>query len=147
VSLLREGRQIDMSIPSRPVRVFLAEDNRADVFLVEMALKEHHIPFSLHSVEDGEEALKLVDRFGADEPIPDIALLDLNLPRQEGDQVLRSLRAHPCCASIPIVVMTSSDSDRDRAVAERYQAVFFSKPSDLSGFLELGILVKSLCRS
>jgi CheY-like chemotaxis protein len=135
-----------MSTPPRLLRVFLAEDNRADVFLVEMALKEHQVPFSMYSAEDGEEALKLVERFGRDEPIPDIALLDLNLPRQEGDQVIRSLRAHPCCAAIPIVVMTSSDSDRDRAMAERYGAVFFSKPSDLSGFLELGGLVRSLCK-
>lgn len=134
-----------MTEQTRTVRVFLAEDNRADVYLVEMALKEHQIPFALRLVEDGDEALRVVERFGEDEPVPDIALLDLNLPRQEGDQIVRRLRQHPCCESIPIVIMTSSDSERDRAMAKTYNAVFFSKPADLSGFLELGSLVKDLC--
>jgi CheY-like chemotaxis protein len=87
----------------------------------------------------------MVAAFGETEPVPDIALLDLNLPRQDGDQVLRSLRNHSCCGNTPIVIMTSSDSVRDRDTADRYKAVFFSKPSDLTSFLELGGLVKTLC--
>lgn len=129
----------------RPLRIFLAEDNRADVYLVELALREQDLPFRLVLASDGEAALKLVSAFGETEPVPDIALLDVNLPRQDGDRVLRSLRSHPCCGCIPIVVMTSSDSIRDRNTADRYEAVFFSKPSDLGGFLELGRLVKRLC--
>ena len=128
-----------------PLRVFLAEDNRADVYLVELALKEEELPFTLRLASDGEEALRVVAAFGDTEPVPDIALLDLNLPRQDGDQVLRSLRNHPNCATTPIVIMTSSDSVRDRDTAGQYQAIFFSKPSDLGGFLELGRLVKTLC--
>jgi len=128
-----------------PLRVFLAEDNRADAYLVDIALKEHKIDFVLRSVSDGEEAIRAVERFGSSEPIPDIALLDLNLPRQEGDKILRSIRQQACCNSLPIVLMTSSENERDRATAEQYQAVFFSKPSDLAGFLELGALVRSLC--
>lgn len=134
-----------MTEQTRTVRVFLAEDNRADVYLVEIALKEHQIPFALRLVEDGDEALRIVERFGEEEPVPDIALLDLNLPRQEGDQIVCRLRQHPRCGSIPIVIMTSSDSERDRAMAKTYNAVFFSKPADLAGFLELGSLVKELC--
>jgi CheY-like chemotaxis protein len=129
----------------RPLRIFLAEDNRADVYLVELALREEELPFTLRLVSDGEAALRMVAAFGETEPLPDIALLDVNLPRQDGDQVLRSLRSHPCCGCTPIVIMTSSDSFRDRETAERYQAVFFPKPSDLTGFLELGRLVKRLC--
>jgi chemotaxis family two-component system response regulator Rcp1 len=128
-----------------PLRVFLAEDNRADVYLVELALKEEDLPFTMRLACDGEEALRAVAEFGETEPVPDIALLDLNLPRHDGDQVLRSLRNHPHCATTPIVIMTSSDSVRDRDTAGQYQAVFFSKPSDLTGFLELGRLVKTLC--
>ena len=130
---------------ARPLRVFLAEDNRADAYLVDIALKEHKVEFVLQSVSDGEEAIRVVERFGRSEAVPDIALLDLNLPRQEGDKILRSIRQQPCCASIPIVVMTSSEDQRDRATAERYQAAFFSKPPDLARFLELGALVRSLC--
>ncbi|HEX4227335.1 MAG TPA: response regulator [Bryobacteraceae bacterium] len=129
----------------RPLRIFLAEDNRADVYLVELALKEEDLQFILCLASDGEAALKIVATFGETEPAPDIALLDLNLPRHDGDQVLRSLRNHPRCACTPIIIMTSSDSVRDRDTAQRYQAVFFTKPSDLSGFLELGRLVKTLC--
>jgi CheY-like chemotaxis protein len=129
----------------RPLRIFIAEDNRADVYLVELALKEEELPFILRLASDGEAALKIVATFGDTEPVPDIALLDLNLPRQDGDQVLRSLRNHPGCGCMPIVIMTSSDSVRDRDTAKRYQAAFFTKPSDLSGFLELGRLVKRLC--
>jgi CheY-like chemotaxis protein len=130
---------------ARPLRVFLAEDNRADVYLVDIALREHKVEFVLRSVSDGEEAIRVVERFGRGEAVPDIALLDLNLPRQEGDKILRSIRQQPYCASMPIVVMTSSEDQRDRAIAERYQAAFFSKPSDLAGFLEIGALVRSLC--
>lgn len=129
----------------RPLHVFLAEDNRADIYLVELALKEEDLPFILRLASDGESALKIVATFGETEPVPDIALLDLNLPRQDGDQVLLSLRNHPCCGCTPIIVMTSSDTVRDRDTAARYQAVFFTKPSDLSGFLALGQLVKKLC--
>jgi CheY-like chemotaxis protein len=129
----------------RPLRIFLAEDNRADVYLVELALKEEDLPFVLCLASDGEAALKMVATFGETEPVPDIALLDLNLPRQDGDQVLRSLRNHPGCGCTPIVIMTSCDTVRDRNTAERYQAVFFSKPSDLGAFLELGRVVKRLC--
>jgi CheY-like chemotaxis protein len=130
---------------ARPVNVFLAEDNRADVYLLELALREENMPFILRLASDGEEAMKAVTSFGIGEAVPDIVLLDLNLPRQDGDQVLRSLRDQECCARIPIVIMTSSDSVHDRDTAEQYGAVFFSKPSDLDGFLELGRLVKSLC--
>jgi len=132
--------------PAQPWRVFLAEDNRADVYLVELALKEEDLPFALHLAKNGEEALRIVSAFGETEPPPDIALVDLNLPRQDGEQVLRSLRNRSCCCRTPIVVMTSSESNRDRAIAAEHQAAFFVKPSDLTGFLQLGRLVKSLCQ-
>jgi CheY-like chemotaxis protein len=134
-----------MSQPhDRPLRVFLAEDSRPDVRLVEMALKEHTIPFTMRVVTNGEEAIDAVKRFGSEEEHPDIALLDLNLPRQGGAKVIQHLRSQPGCEQTPIVVMTSSQSERDRALASRFHAVFFAKPSDLREFLQLGALVKSL---
>ncbi len=129
----------------RPLRIFLAEDNRADVYLVEIALREHKLDFILQVLSDGEEAIQAVVRFGQGEAAPDIALLDLNLPRQEGDKILSAIRQQPCCSSMPVVLMSSSDSQRDRATAEQYQATFFSKPPELAGFLALGPLVHSLC--
>lgn len=120
--------------PAQPLRVFLAEDNRADVYLVELALREENLTFNLRLASDGEEALRVVAAFGETERAPDIALLDVNLPRQDGDQVLRSLRSSPCCGRTPIVIMTSSDSVRDRDLAARYGAVFFLSRRTSRGF-------------
>ena len=122
----------------------MAEDNRGDVHLVQLALREHGVPFTMRVANDGELALDVVNRLGKDEKVPDLAVLDLNLPRQEGEKVLRSLRSHPCCGTTPVIVMTSSLNQRDRAVAERYNAEYFVKPTDLNAFLELGALVKKL---
>ncbi|MGH9583898.1 MAG: response regulator [Bryobacteraceae bacterium] len=131
----------------RPLLIFIAEDNRADVYLVEMALKDRGVRFALRWVSDGEQAMRAAGEFGRTEPVPDIALLDLNLPREEGDHVLEVLRRNPCCRALPIIVMTSSESPRDRDRAEQFGAAFFSKPSTLNQFLQLGDLVKSMCAS
>lgn len=132
---------------TRPLRVFVAEDSRADVCLVEMALVEHTIPFTMCLVTNGDEALDAVVRFGSGNEQPDIALLDLNLPRQGGEAVIRSLRGQPGCERIPIVLMTSSESERDRALADELRVVFFSKPADLAEVMALGALVKSLLQA
>lgn len=129
----------------RPLLVFIAEDNRADVYLVELALKEQGLRFALHWVADGEQAVHAAGAFGSTEPVPDIALLDLNLPREGGNRVLETLRGNACCRALPVIVMTSSESERDRDTAKEFGAAFFSKPSTLNQFLQIGGLVKSMC--
>ena len=129
---------------SHQVHVFLAEDNQADVRLIELALAEHRLDCRLTLVTDGEQAMKAVACFGSTHPIPDIAMLDLNLPRQAGDTVMRSIREHRCCAHTPIIVMSSVQRSRDKNLAEQFGAVFFEKPATLSEFLMLGGLVKQL---
>lgn len=131
--------------PAQPLRVFLAEDNRADVYLVELALREENLTFNLRLASDGEEALRVVAAFGETERAPDIALLDVNLPRQDGDQVLRSLRSSPCCGRTPIChydLVRQRSRPRSRGTL---RSRLFFEPSDLTGFLELGRLVKTLC--
>jgi two-component system, chemotaxis family, response regulator Rcp1 len=128
----------------RSIQVFLAEDNRADVFLVELALQEHGIRFELLTVSDGEEAIRTVNGFGNGVPCPDIALIDQNLPKLDGDEVISILRAHPECHSVPIVVMSSSETHRELALAARFGAVYFRKPSSLPDFMKLGAVAKSL---
>jgi CheY-like chemotaxis protein len=128
----------------KPVNIFLAEDNPADIFLVEMALKERSFQYVLRAVSDGAEALDCVARFGVEEPVPDLALLDLNLPRHEGASIIRSIREKPCCRHTKIIVMSSSIRQLDRDLAAQFDASFFSKPSDLASFLELGALIESL---
>jgi CheY-like chemotaxis protein len=132
---------------ARPLRIFLAEDSRADACLVEMALQEHTTPYTMRLVTNGEDAIDAVTRFGNGEEQPDIALLDLNLPRQGGDKVIRSFRNQPGCETTPVVLMTSTETERERALATEFDAAFFSKPADLAEFMQLGALVKSLLDS
>ncbi len=128
----------------RPFKIFLAEDSKADAYLIELALQEHGLRFELFTVFDGEEALKAVGNFGDGAPCPDIALIDQNMPRENGGTVMQLLREHPDCASIPIIIMSSTESKTDQCLVERFGAVFFRKPNNLPAFLELGALTKSL---
>ena len=122
--------------------IFLAEDNPADVYLLKEALAaESSDDIQMVVAQDGEEALDFVQRRGAfqDAARPDLIILDLNLPKSDGSDVLRSIRESSELSSIPVVILTSSDSPRDRAVVERLGAShFMTKPSDLDAFLALG---------
>ncbi len=129
------------------LHILLAEDNEGDVMLVEQALEEHQIHHQLHVVKDGAEALGFVAEMGLNNgpPFPDLVLLDLNLPKIDGAKVLQHFRKHLVCALTPVIVVTSSDSPRDR---ERVKALgadaYFRKPSDLKEFMVLGGLIKEL---
>jgi CheY-like chemotaxis protein len=131
----------------REIHVLLAEDNRGDVMLVREALAAHNIPHELYVAINGEEAIDFVTRMGnpGEAPCPDILLLDLNLPRIDGHEVLRRFRGHPRCTETPVVIVSSSDSLRDR---EQVQALgvdrYFKKPITFDGFMELGGIVKEL---
>jgi CheY-like chemotaxis protein len=122
-------------------RILVAEDNPADVYLLREALSQHPAQVELVVVVDGEEALDYIDKRGrfSDAPKPDLFVLDLNLPKSDGNDVLRRIREKPELNSIPVVVLTSSDSPRDRNVAASLGAAsFLTKPSDLDQFLALG---------
>jgi chemotaxis family two-component system response regulator Rcp1 len=127
------------------LQILLAEDNPGDVLLVEKALEEHDIQHTLHVVQDGAEALQYLSTMGQTKaaPCPDIILLDLNLPKIEGAQVLAEFRKHPACAQTPVIVVTSSGTPRDRArVSKLGVSRFFTKPTDFENFLELGAIVR-----
>ena len=129
------------------LHILLAEDNFGDVLLVRQALKVHHVMHELHVVQDGAEALSFVTQMGQSPqtPFPDVVLMDLNLPKTDGPEVLREFRTHPECARTPVVVITSSDAQKDRArTAELGVAHYFKKPSDLDAFMELGALVRKV---
>jgi CheY-like chemotaxis protein len=129
----------------KPLHILVAEDNYADVILFQEALEHHEIEHELHVVPDGEAALNFVARMGTsrETPCPDLVLLDLNLPKVDGPTVLEEFRKHPECAQTPVIVVTSSDAERDRAnVAALDLTTYFRKPSDFDAFMELGALVK-----
>jgi two-component system, chemotaxis family, response regulator Rcp1 len=131
----------------KEIQVLLAEDNRGDVLLVCEALAAHHLSYKLHVAADGEEAVDFIARMGlpGEAPCPDIFLLDLNLPRVDGYEVLRQFRRHPECAATPVVVVSSSDSLRDRQqVSALGVARYFRKPTNFDAFMQLGAIVREL---
>lgn len=126
------------------LHILLAEDNRGDVLLIEQALAEHHIRHELHVVHDGEQALRFIEQMGksGSTPCPDLLLLDLNLPKVEGQQVLTEFRKHPQCSNTPVIVVSSSDAPRDKArIGELGVSRYFRKPSELDDFMKLGAVV------
>lgn len=133
---------------SKPLLIFLAEDNRGDAFLVREALTEYGLEHQLILAEDGDEAAKLLDEFGKTTPCPDVILLDLNLPKRDGVEVLNQFRERTDCHGVPVIVITSSDSPRDRArTAELEANYYFRKPSEFEEFMKLGDLIKSTVES
>ncbi len=134
-----------MPIP-RP-DILLAEDNPADVFLVREALRLHDLDVSLHVVRDGETAILFIETAERDEtaPCPHLAVLDLNLPRKSGIEVLARLRRSEKCGDIPVAIISSSRSPAETATLTQLRADhFFTKPSDYTKFMSLGAILKRL---
>src|SRR5581483_10882492 len=123
--------------------ILVAEDNKPDIYLVRKALLEHGVTYEVRTVNDGEEALRFIADVGSQVPCPKLLLLDLNLPKKTGAEILERLRANPQCANVPVIVMTSSDSPEDRKETDRLGVCsYFRKPTQLESFMELGALVK-----
>lgn len=134
-------------VGEQSVQILLAEDNDGDVFLIRRALDMYIGPYHLLLAKDGEEAIEMLERANADQRARtlDFAVLDLNLPRRTGIQVLERLRNTPKCAGAPVIIFTSSDSPQDKAEAFRLGANrYFKKPTDLAGFMKLGEMVRDI---
>jgi DNA-binding response OmpR family regulator len=129
--------------------LLLVEDNHADVFLVEQAIEFHQVPVSIVVAEDGEIACQYFDRAERDEntPCPTILVLDLNLPKRSGNEVLERVRMSSKCGDVPVVIMTSSDSPDDRRNASRLGADrYFRKPTSYREFMEIGALLNEVLK-
>ncbi len=127
--------------------VLLAEDNPSDVYLIREALREHDVDCSLRVASDGKDALSIIAGAvsGAGAGAISLVILDLNLPRHDGIEILQKLRESPALEHVPVVVLTSSDSPRDRLVANQLGATrYLRKPSNLEAFLSLGAVFKEL---
>ena len=117
--------------------ILLVEDNPADVRLTQEALKESTTSFNLTVAEDGVEAMAVLRREGGhgSAPRPDLILLDLNLPRKDGREVLAEVKGDPDLRRIPVVVLTSSEAERDIIDSYDLQAnSYISKSLDLEQF-------------
>jgi CheY-like chemotaxis protein len=129
------------------LKILLVEDNPGDVLLVRRALDKQPVEHELHAMRDGLEAALFIERAGQPgaPPCPDLFLLDLNLPKRDGYELLVLLRAHPVCGDKPVIIITSSDSEKDRRRAMEGGATrYFKKPSDLDEFMKLGALVREV---
>ncbi len=121
----------------KPIEILLVEDNLADVRLTQEALKEEKLYNNLSVVNDGVEALAFLRREGryADAVRPGLILLDLNLPRKSGREVLEEIKTDPDLKAIPVVVLTISEAERDILAAYNLHAnCYITKPLDLNQF-------------
>jgi chemotaxis family two-component system response regulator Rcp1 len=124
----------------KPVEILLVEDNPGDVRLTKEALKETKLQNKLYVVKDGVEALSFLRKEGDYKfvPRPDLILLDLNLPRMDGRQVLAKIKADESLKRIPIVVMTISQADEDIVRSYDLHAnCYIIKPVDINKFIEI----------
>jgi CheY-like chemotaxis protein len=119
------------------------------VFVIREVLKEIGLPVQLQTAENGQDALQFFEGRGEEEfPCPALVLLDLNLPRISGLEVLRRLRSGERCRETPVVVVTSSSAEEDRVGAERLGAnAYFQKPADLESYHELAAVIKKVLAS
>lgn len=122
---------------SKRVDILVVEDNPGDVRLITEALKKSNLSATLHVVSDGEQALQFLERSEPYEnaPLPDLMLLDLNLPRLSGEEVLAELKTHPTNRRIPVIVLTSSQAQEDILKAyDRHANCYIVKPTNLKDF-------------
>ena len=123
---------------SGPHRILLIEDNPGDVRLIKEALRVHSVEYQLTQIDKVDDAVRAVNGYGENDPaLPDLILLDYNLPRGDAVDVLTAVLKNPALAKIPKAVVTSSLAPKDREQALRLGAdCFINKPPDLDGFLE-----------
>jgi CheY-like chemotaxis protein len=121
---------------SQPISVLLVEDDPGDVVLIEEAFEHNKVRNSLKIVGDGVEAMEYLRAEGSDRP--DLVLLDLNLPRKDGREVLAEVKSDPDLRTIPIVVLTTSEAEED--VLKSYQLhanAYVTKPVDFERFVSI----------
>jgi chemotaxis family two-component system response regulator Rcp1 len=125
------------------------EDNRADVFLIRESIQIAGVDANLHVVPDGDKAIHFFELAESDpvSPCPVLVILDINLPKKQGREVLHHLRQSGRCGEAAVLVVTSSDSERDRdEMSQLGVCGYFRKPSEYEEFMKLGQLVKGLLK-
>ena len=130
-----------------PVEILLVDDNPGDIELTKVALRDAKIMNSVHVARDGAEALAFLRGQGefADAPRPDLVLLDLKMPKVDGFQVLAEMRAEPGLRTIPVIVMSSSDAEKDLVRAYDAQiSAYLVKPSNFDDYFNAIRAVKEL---
>ena len=130
----------------QPLNLLLAEDNLPDALLVREAIRMEGLPLEVHIAPDGERAIDLIVNAENDAraPCPHVILLDLNLPKIDGLDVLRRIRASDKFKNVPVLVVTSSNSPGDRGESARLGAQYFRKPVTYDEFVKIGSVLRKL---
>lgn len=122
------------------LHILIAEDNPGDVMLIKKALSESDFDITIHTVSDGIEAVRFIrqKKTYAEKPRPDLILMDLNLPRKDGIEVLESMTTNTDLQQTPVIVLTSSGAKKDIVKSYQHQAnAYIVKPSDFNGFVDI----------
>jgi len=130
-----------------PARILVIEDNRSDVFLLERALKNQDLRFELIHLLDGSQALAFIHRQGAyaEAAVPNLILMDLNLAKYTGEDILREIRAAKHLVGVPVCAWSSSQSRRDESLLKDLGVSrFITKPAGLDQFLDIGKIIKDV---
>jgi len=138
---------MDSPAAARKIRILVIEDNPADVELLRLALKSAQVDCDVTVLEDGAEALAFVRQVGegSQEDSPDLTVLDLNLPKRDGVEVLQAIKATAAFAGAALAVLSSSASPRERARIEQFNiGRYITKPANLDEFLNIGFVMKAL---
>ena len=131
----------------RPYRVLVVEDNPTDARLVEEALSAHGVQYEMVVLPDGEEAIRHLEHI-TESSLPDLIILDLNIPKRDGFGVLDAYRASAALSFVPVVILTSSDSPADRQRARKIGVnAFLQKPMSLEEFIALGPRFKAILQA
>jgi CheY-like chemotaxis protein len=137
-----------MATPRTAARILLVEDNPDDIDLTVEAFRESGSSHQLFVVENGVEALDFLQRKHSftEVPVPDLILLDLNLPKKSGHEVLAAIKTDPLLRAIPVVVLTSSAAELDEKRSYELEANgYVTKPADLGDFLRLVRIIDGFC--
>ena len=139
-----------MATPTPPsLTIIVVDDNPVDVQLIRWVLDAHELPYELQVIDNGDQALAVVEHLAQQQPLPSstIMLLDLNLPQRDGKDILRHCKALLEGATIRVVIVTSSADPRDRAETLALGADgYFVKPFHLTPFMQLGDLIKDVAK-
>lgn len=133
-------KQMEPNVMNRPVIILLIEDNEADVRLTREGIKEAKILNHLYVVNDGVDAMKFLKKTDSysDAPTPDLILLDLNLPKKDGREVLEEIKQDPDLKQIPVVILTTSEAEQDILKSYKLHAnCYVTKPIGINQFVDV----------
>lgn len=137
-------------LESRPIEILLVEDHPADVRLTQEVLADGNVEHNLHDVGDGEAAMRFLRQEAehADAPRPDLVLLDLNLPKMDGREVLAEIKSDRDLMQIPVIALTTSTAERDIFEAYEHRVnAYINKPVNLQEFVEVVRSIESFWMS